>query len=129
MPVTLVVAVQLNAHDDPFARLALQPTGFVVGALYAPTFAPLATVGALSVGDTPVTVPPVLLATVMVNVALPPANRHAAGAADAVIAMLTVRGLTDSVLDVLLRDVAVVALLRTFVTVKVTVPLSAPLVV
>jgi len=91
--------------------------------------APLATAGALSVGDTPVTVPPVLLLTVIVNVALPPAKRHAAGAADAVIAMLTVSGLTDSVLDVLLRDVAVVALLRTFATEKVTVPLSVPLVV
>jgi len=124
-----VVAVQLKAHDDPFARLALQPDGFVVGALYAPTFAPFATVGELSVGDTLVTVPPVLLVTVIVNFALPPAKRHAVGAADAVIAMLAVSGLTDSVLDVLLRDVAVLALLRTFATVNVTVPLSVPLVV
>jgi len=69
------------------------------------------------------------LVTVIVNFALPPAKRHAVGAADAVIAMTTVSGLTDSVLDVLLRDVAVLALLRTFATVNVTVPLSVPLVV
>ena len=110
-----MVAVQIKSHDDPFARLALQPDGFVVGALYAPTLAPFATVGELSVGDTPVTVPPVLLVTVIVNFALPPAKRHAAGAADAVIAMPTVRGLTESVLEVAVRDVAVLVLFCTFV--------------
>ena len=130
MPVTLVFAVQVNVHDDPFARLVLQPNGLIVGELYAATLAPFATVGELRVGDILVTATPVLLVTVILNVALPPAKRHAAGAAVAVIAILAVSALTESVLEVALLDVPGLAfVLCTLVMLKVTVPLSVPLVV
>jgi hypothetical protein len=71
----------------------------------------LATVGGLGVGITLLTVLSVLFVTVIVNVAVFPAKIHAGP-----IAMLAVKGLTDKVLQLALRDVAVFVLFCTFVT-------------